>query len=77
MHGQGLEEGHTHSKSTKTITQNTISRQQATGNRCGVKRVYNRRANEGVMISGGGQVIAANYRWLDGYGLRFGLIENG
>ena len=23
------------------------------------------------MISGGGQAIAARYRWLDGYGLRF------
>ena len=28
--------------------------------------------NEGLMISGGGQAIAVEYRWLDGYDLRVG-----
>ena len=68
-HGQEPEEGHTHSKSTRKMTQKY--NQQATCNRCRVKRVYNTRANEGVMISGGGQTIAARHHWLDGYGLRF------
>ena len=54
-HEKELEEGHTHSKSTRTMTQKY--NQQATGNRCGAKRVYNRRANEGVMISGGGRLL--------------------
>ena len=64
MHGQKLEEGHTHSKSTKK----NDAKIQSVGNnnRCGVKRVYNRRTNEAVMISGGRQAIAARYSRLDG-----------
>ncbi len=31
----------------------------------GEKHSYNRRANEGVMIEGGRQAIAARHRWLD------------
>ena len=54
-HGQELEEGHTHSKSTRTMTQKY--NQKATCNRGGLKRVYNRRPNEAVMISGGGKLL--------------------
>ena len=68
-HGQELEEGHTYSKSTRTMTPKY--NQKARCNRGGLKRVYNRRPNEVVMISGGGQAIAARYGRLDGYGLRF------
>ena len=61
VEGREPEGGHTHFKSTRTMKKNTISRQQATGNRCGAGS---------VSIKEGPGERAGNCRWLGEYGLR-------